>query len=182
MGRLIPFDAESDRLIALTFACCDAVHRELGPGLLRATYQQALCRELSRRSIPFQTAVKFPVFSRGIRLDACHVIDLCVFGRVLVDVLAGEKILSAHCTALQARLRLTGVRAGLVTNYRSARLLLSTLVVRDDGAFCLSARMARAARRIPVGGSMIEPRVRQEVDDRISTSRGERAFGPAPGL
>jgi GxxExxY protein len=148
MGRLIPFDAESERLISATFACCDAVHRELGPGLLGATYQQALCRELSRRSIPFQTAVKFPVFSRGIRLDACHVIDLCVFGRVIVDVLAVEKLRPAHCTSLQARLRLTGVRAGLVTNYRSARLLLSTLLVREAGAFCLSTRTARAARRI----------------------------------
>ena len=146
MGRLIPFNAESERLTSVTFACCDAVHRDLGPGLPRATYRDALCRELCRRRIPFQTGTKLPVFYRGIRLDACHVIDLCVFGRVMVDVLAVEKIRPAHCTALQAQLRLTGVRTGIVTNYRSARLLLSTIVVREAGAFCLSARTVQAAR------------------------------------
>lgn len=142
MGRLIPFDAETERVISVTFACCEAVHREIGPGFLRTTYQQALCRELCRRRIPFQAGVRLPVFYRGIRLDACHVIELCVFGRLMVDVLAAEKIRPAHCTALQSRLRVTGVRAGLVTNYRSARLVLSTLLVREAGAFCLSARTA----------------------------------------
>ena len=149
MGRLIPFDSEAERLLSITFACCEVVHEELGPGLLASRYRQALCNELCRRRIPFQIGAKLPVFSRGVRLDACHRIDLCVAGRLLVDVLAVEKLRPAHYAALQAQLRLTGVGAGIVTNYRSARLVLSTIVVREAGAFCLSDRTARAARLEP---------------------------------
>ena len=157
MGRLIPFDSDSERRLSVTFACCEAVHQELGPELLAATYRQALCAELCRRRIPFQNSVKLPVFCRGVRLDACHVIDLCVFGGLLVDVLTVDKIRPAHCAALQAQLRLTGVGAGIVTNYRSARLVLSTIVVREAGAFCLSARTSRAARREPGAARWPQP-------------------------
>jgi len=46
-----------------------AVHRELGPGLLEAVYEECLCYELTNRGIPFARQKPIPVVYKGTKLD-----------------------------------------------------------------------------------------------------------------
>ncbi len=62
-----PFREPSDelnRLSHLVIGAAIAVHRELGPGFLEATYEEALALELSAQRIPFQRQLILPVFYR----------------------------------------------------------------------------------------------------------------------
>ena len=131
-------DAEAEQLAAVVVGCAQLVLRRLGPRRTRRAYVNALADEFARRRIPFQLTVKLPLFHHGVRLDAHHLVELCVFGSVMVDVLAVDRIRVAHCTALRRRLSATGTRIGVVANFASARLVLGRVVVRHAGAFCLS--------------------------------------------
>jgi len=59
------------------------VHRLLGCGFLEPVYQEAWAIEFTKRKIPFQREIKFPVFYKEIRLESVHRPDfICFDGRV----------------------------------------------------------------------------------------------------
>ena len=51
-------DALTERIIG----CAIAVHKTLGPGLMEATYEEALCLELTDEGLPFSRQIRVPVF------------------------------------------------------------------------------------------------------------------------
>ncbi|HEX4339477.1 MAG TPA: GxxExxY protein [Polyangiaceae bacterium] len=157
--QLTPEDVEQERVAKLVVGCSQLALRRLGPGRTRAAYVDALVDELVRRRVPFQRDVKIPVVHRGIRLDAGHLIELCVLGTVMVDVLTVGSVQVLHCIALRRRLLVTGVPLGLVTTFGSARLVLSRVIVRHAGAFCLSEQTSKNAdaEQSPSRGSPAEP-------------------------
>jgi GxxExxY protein len=131
-------DAEDH--VAVVVGCGQLVLRRLGPARPRPAYVRALVDELTGRRFPFQVGAKLPLFRHGVRLDAHELIELCVFGRVIVDVVACDQIRAEHCMDLRRRLHSTGSVIGVIVNFASARLVLGRVVVRRVGAFCLSGR------------------------------------------
>ena len=74
-------DSFTERIIG----CAIAVHRALGPGLIEATYEEALCIELRDAGQPYVRQVGVPVIYKG------HVIgeyqpDLVVGSRTVVEI------------------------------------------------------------------------------------------------
>ena len=51
------------------------VHRELGPGLLEATYQTRLAQEFSLRGLSFERERPLPVVYKGLKLDCGYRLD-----------------------------------------------------------------------------------------------------------
>ena len=67
-----------DPLTQRIIGCAMEVHRQLGPGLLEATYEEAMCIELTEQQLPFIRQAGVPVFYKG-RLIGEHRPDLvCV--------------------------------------------------------------------------------------------------------
>lgn len=93
------------------------VHRTLGPGLLESVYEQALCHELSLRSIPFKQQVELPISYKGAVLGSSLRMDLLVADAVIVEVKAVEQQLPVHASQLLTYLRLSGYRVGLLINF-----------------------------------------------------------------
>lgn len=60
------------------------VHRILGPGLLEAVYEEALCRELELRGIAFERQVAVDVVYKGKVIHGQR-IDLLVSKVVVVE-------------------------------------------------------------------------------------------------
>ena len=179
MGTLSHSEVEAERLASIVVGCGQLVLRRLGRGLTRSTYLRALVEELVRRRVPFQKDVRLPLVHRGVRQEGRHLIELCVFGCVLVDVVTVRDVGELHYVALRRRLRLTGIPVGLITSFGSARLVLSRVVVRQAGAFCLSPPTSKPPGNLPSAAGRLNPRVRQEFDDRISTGRGNDACRPS---
>lgn len=97
------------------------VHRQLGPGLLEATYEAALGVELDEISLKFQRQVPFPVNYKGRPIGEYRV-DLIVEDLVVVEIKSVERFDPVFEAQVLTYLRITGKKVGLLINFNS-RLL-----------------------------------------------------------
>ena len=109
---------QHDPLTQRIIGCAIEVHRELGPGLLEATYEEALCIELADTGVSFVRQSGIPVFYKG-RLIGEHRPDLVVEGRVVVEVKSVERLIGVHQAQLLVYMRLLGLPVGLLLNFNS---------------------------------------------------------------
>ena len=114
------------------------VHRCLGPGLLEAVYEEALCHELHARGISFKRQQRVPVSYKGNKLATDLRLDLLVNDRVVVDVKAKEALSSTDKPQLLTYLRLCELRVGLIINFHVA--------VLKDGVFRVTNGFSDPAR------------------------------------
>jgi GxxExxY protein len=98
------------------------VHRELGPGLLEAVYELALCRELWIRQLRVERQVPVSVIYKGAELDSPIRIDLLVESAVIVEVKATDKLAPIHRAQLLTYLKLTRHTVGLLLNFNTSLL------------------------------------------------------------
>jgi GxxExxY protein len=98
------------------------VHRELGPGLLEAVYEECLCHELSTRGLAFERQKPIPVVYKNAKLDCGYRADVVVCARVVVEIKAIAAIAPVHDAVMLTYLRLSGCKIGLLINFHSALL------------------------------------------------------------
>jgi GxxExxY protein len=101
--------------------CAIEVHRTLGPGLLEATYEEALCIEFTDAGMKFQRQMPFPIMYKGRNLGQYR-LDLLVDEQVIVEIKSVERFDSVFEAQVLTYLRVTGKRIGLLINFNS-RLL-----------------------------------------------------------
>jgi GxxExxY protein len=101
--------------------CAIEVHRQLGPGLLEANYEAALCIELDAAGLKFQRQVPFPAMYKG-RIIGEYRIDLIVEDAVLVEIKSVERFDPILEAQVLTYLKITGKKLGLLINFNS-RLL-----------------------------------------------------------
>lgn len=109
------------------------VHRTLGPGLLEAAYEEALCHELALRGLAFERQVPVPLRYKGAELAVAFVADLIVANSIVVELKATEKTNPVHERQVLTYLRLTGCRFGLLLNFGALRLTDGITRVVDGG-------------------------------------------------
>ncbi len=114
--RLI-HEAETRRIIG----CAMEVLNELGHGLLEKPYENALVVEFQQQRIPYQQQPRFDVVYKGVKVGE-YVPDLIVFGKVVVETKVIEKITNHEVGQVLNYLKITGLRLGLILNFRHARL------------------------------------------------------------
>jgi len=96
-----------------------AVHRELGPGLLEAVYEECLSHELTSRNVAFERQKPIPVVYKGAKLDCGYRADIVVLGRIIVEIKAITSIAPVHDAVMLTYLRLSGCKIGLLINFYS---------------------------------------------------------------
>lgn len=97
------------------------VHRILGPGLLEAIYQEALCHEFGLRGIAFEREKEIEVTYKGHRIQGQR-LDLVVQGEVVVEIKAQTRPHEHFVAQLLSYLRAAHLRTGLVINFGLPRL------------------------------------------------------------
>jgi GxxExxY protein len=100
-------------------AACIEVHRELGPGLLEAIYEECLCDELTLMGLNFERQKSFAVSYKGRVLDHGYRMDLVVEKNLVVEVKAVEALLPVHAAQVVTYLRVCGLDAGLLVNFNA---------------------------------------------------------------
>jgi GxxExxY protein len=118
---MIKHDPDTDDRDPFTrriIGCAIEVHRQLGPGLMEATYEEALCIELNDQQIAFVRQAGVPVFYKG-HLIGEHRPDLVVQDRVVVEVKSVERLIGVHQAQLLAYMRLLQKPVGLLLNFNS---------------------------------------------------------------
>jgi GxxExxY protein len=120
-----PLKERANELSKLIIGAAIEVHRELGPGLLEATYEACLCRELELLGIPYERQLILPVMYKGKEVKDAYRVDIKVGNLVLVEVKAVETLEKIHEAQLMTYLRWTKLWLGLLINFN--------VVVLKDG-------------------------------------------------
>ena len=108
-------DAITERVIGAAIE----VHRELGPGLLEAAYEECLARELVLRDIPFERQKPVPLTYKGSRVDVDFRLDFLVGGLVVVELKAVEAIQPIHEAQVITYLKLAQLQVALLINFNT---------------------------------------------------------------
>jgi GxxExxY protein len=112
---------EINQLTEKIIGCAIEVHKTLGPGLLEATYEEALCTEFANAGMKFQRQMPFPIMYKGRTLGQYR-LDLFVDEQVIVEIKSVERFDPVFEAQILTYLRVTGKRIGLLLNFNS-RLL-----------------------------------------------------------
>ncbi|MGE0773029.1 MAG: GxxExxY protein [Cyclobacteriaceae bacterium] len=94
-----------------------SVHKEMGPGLLEAVYQQCLVKELMLRGQEVKTMVPIPLVYKGHFLNKDYVVDILVEGEIILELKAVEAILPVHEAQIISYLKLADKRLGFLINF-----------------------------------------------------------------
>lgn len=111
-------DALSKRIIGAAIE----VHRNLGPGLLESTYQQALMLELRLRGIQAKSEVEIPFLYKGIRIDTAYRADIIVEDEIILELKATDKDNNLFFKQLFTYLKLADKRLGILINFNNQLL------------------------------------------------------------
>jgi GxxExxY protein len=117
----------------LTFrivGCAMEVLNGLGHGLREKTYERALCIELQQQGIQFQQQHVYPVFYRGEHIDD-YIPDLEVEGRLIVEIKTVDKIIPEHLGQVLNYLRITGLEAGVILNFKHPKLEWKKAILQE---------------------------------------------------
>ena len=109
---------ERDPLTRQIIGAAIEVHRILGPGLLEAIYEKALCIELDARGVKYAKQVRVPAIYKG-RSIGNYYVDLIVENAVVVEVKSVVPVAPVFEAQLITYMKLTKKRRGLLLNFHS---------------------------------------------------------------
>jgi GxxExxY protein len=109
--------AETEKIIGFSFE----VLNEIGHGLDEKVYENSLVVLLKSNGITFDQQRRFPVFFRNVQVGE-FIPDLIIFGSVIVDTKVIDRITDHERGQMMNYLRITGLRVGLILNFKNARL------------------------------------------------------------
>jgi GxxExxY protein len=114
----------------LTYAINGAVYevsRILGPGFLEKVYENALLVELRQKGIKAQGQAPIRV-SYKETLVGDYIADILVDDKVIVELKTVERLERIHEAQLLNYLKATGLKVGLLVNFKSPRAQIKRLV------------------------------------------------------
>ncbi|MFH0939207.1 MAG: GxxExxY protein [Planctomycetota bacterium] len=111
-----------DELTERIIGAAIEVHRLLGPGLLEAIYEEALCVELQERGIKYEQQAEIDVKYKG-RIIKGQRIDLIVAGEVIVGLKALADVPDFATAQVLSYLKATGLKRALLINFSAPRLI-----------------------------------------------------------
>ena len=115
----------------LTYAINGAifeVNRLLGPGFLEKVYENALLMELQQRGI--RAAAQCPIKVKyKDQIVGEYFADLLVEDKVIIELKTVDKIEGIHEAQLLNYLKATGIKVGLVVNFKNSKTEIKRLVL-----------------------------------------------------
>jgi GxxExxY protein len=116
-----------------------AVLRELVHGLHEKPYENALAVEFGLTGVSFVQQQRFPVLYKNVQV-AEYVPDLIAFGLVIVAAKVIDRITDHERGQMMNYLRISGLTAGVILNFKRAKLEWERLVLSDHSRPLVSIR------------------------------------------
>lgn len=98
---------------------CYKIHTKLGPGLLESVYEAILYYELTNRGLKVERQKPLPVIWDEVFLDIGFRTDLIIEEKVIVEIKSVEQIANVHPKQLLTYLKITGMKLGLLINFKN---------------------------------------------------------------
>lgn len=101
--------------------CAMEVLNVLGHGLLEKPYENALVVEFGLKKIPYKQQPRFDVIYKSKKVGE-YVPDLIVYEKIVVDAKVIDRISDHEMGQILNYLKITGLKVGLVLNFKHAKL------------------------------------------------------------
>ena len=93
------------------------LHKNIGPGLLESTYENALAYDLMKAGFDVKQQVSMPFMYKEVKMDVGYRLDLLVENKVIVEIKSIETLAPVHFAQL-----LTYLKLGLLINFNTKLL------------------------------------------------------------
>ena len=104
------------------------VSRTLGFGFLEKVYENALLVELHKRGLRAESQVPIKVCYKG-EIVGEYFADILVEGKIIIELKAVENLEKIHEAQLLNYLKATGIKIGLLVNFRHPKALIRRIVL-----------------------------------------------------
>lgn len=111
--------------------CAMAVLNDVGHGLREKTYERGLCVEFEEQGLAYNSQHAYPVIYKGKQIDE-YIPDLEVEGRLIVETKVVESITDEHIGQVLNYLKITGMKVGVILNFKHAKLEWKKVVLTED--------------------------------------------------
>jgi GxxExxY protein len=118
-SRMLLAESLTEQVIGLAIE----MHRNTGPGLLEAVYEQCLCVERRRAGVAFARQVSIPMLYKVAQIGDGFKADVVVAEQLILEIKSAVTILTVHEMQLRTYLRMSGIRVGLLLNFNAPRLM-----------------------------------------------------------
>jgi GxxExxY protein len=117
-----------DQITEKIIGCAYAVSNELGVGFLEKVYENALLIEMEKKGL-YVEQQKHVSVTYGGQIVGDYIADLIVEGSVIIELKAVKSIERIHQAQLLNYLKATGIHAGLLLNFGTARLSVKRMLM-----------------------------------------------------
>jgi GxxExxY protein len=137
-----------NRLSERVIGCAIEVQRTLGPGLLEAVYEAALCYELRQIDLRYAQQVSFFGGYKGIALPMQR-FDLVIEDTIIVELKAVRAVEDMHLAQLVSYIKLANKPLGLLINFNAPTIARGTYRRVNSACKPLSNPSAASATSAP---------------------------------
>jgi len=96
---------------------CYKIHYKYGPGLFENIYEEIICRELIKLSIPYNRQKAIRVYHDGEDIGIGYIPDIVVHNKIIIEVKSVEKLAEVHHKQILTYLRISKLKLGLLVNF-----------------------------------------------------------------
>ena len=118
------FQEETHQIIG----CAMEVLNTLGHGLLEKPYENALSVEFGLQNILFTQQPRFDVIYKTVKVGE-YIPDLIAFEKIVVDTKTIDRITNHEKGQILNYLKITGLRVGLILNFKYPKLQWERVVL-----------------------------------------------------
>lgn len=110
---------------------CMEVHNELEVGFSEIVYKDALELELTKLGIPYERERKYQVSYKEQLLPHYFFADFVIFDSIILELKTVSEIVNVHYEQAINYLAVSGLRVGLVINFRTAKLQYKRIILSN---------------------------------------------------
>ena len=107
--------------------CAFDVSNTLGAGFLEKVYENALCVELEKNGLKFQSQKPIVVNYKGFQVGE-YIADIVVEDKLLLELKALATLCSSHDAQVMNYLKATNLSVGLLLNFGRPKLAVKRIV------------------------------------------------------
>jgi GxxExxY protein len=111
-----------EEVFAITGAAYE-VYNVMGHGFAEPVYQELLEIEFGLRNIPFEAQKDIVITYKGTVIKHTYRTDLVVYGKIIVEIKALDKLTGREESQLLNYLKVIGLQVGLLLNFGSSHKL-----------------------------------------------------------
>ena len=108
--------------------CAQRVHSALGRGFTEGLYHKALCHELVKCKIPFESEAHAEVFYEGVLCGEFRM-DMVVDQKIVLELKALDSLTDTHVWQAISYLKATGLKLAILLNFGTERLETKRVVL-----------------------------------------------------